>query len=217
MTPRLVRTRLALGPFVPTLRRLTRAPSIKRKSVSARSSGCDRRRPRRNSPGVTLPHLEFLNNPKAGMPLLRQFDGGVGEIAAALVLGDEYCGLVHETVKLSGWVPGICGLDFGPDFVRLSPFVIQILDNKLVLRIEMAIKRHLAGAGRLGDGFDANASDATSVKKVCAQSKMRSRGFPALETGTSGSEVDFSLFMVLDEPVTDRYQRAIPTGTIPRL
>ena len=41
MTARLVRTRLALGPFVPTLRRLTRAPSIKRKSVSARRSGCE--------------------------------------------------------------------------------------------------------------------------------------------------------------------------------
>ena len=33
MTARLVRTRLALGPFVPTLRRLTRAPSIKKECV----------------------------------------------------------------------------------------------------------------------------------------------------------------------------------------
>src|ERR1700722_17274413 len=54
-------------------------------------------------------------------------------------------------------------------------------------------------------------------KRSCAQSKIRSRGFPALEICTSGSALDFSLFMVLDEPVTDRYQIAIPTGTITRL
>jgi hypothetical protein len=39
ITPRLVRKRFALGPFAPTLRRLTRAPSMRRKSVSARRSG----------------------------------------------------------------------------------------------------------------------------------------------------------------------------------
>jgi hypothetical protein len=39
ITARLVRTRFALGPFVPTLRRLTRAPSMSRISVSARSTG----------------------------------------------------------------------------------------------------------------------------------------------------------------------------------
>jgi hypothetical protein len=39
ITPRLVRRRFALGPFAPTLRRLTRAPSMRRKSVSARRSG----------------------------------------------------------------------------------------------------------------------------------------------------------------------------------
>ena len=41
ITASLVRTRFALGPSVPTLRRLTRAPSIRRTSASASKSGCD--------------------------------------------------------------------------------------------------------------------------------------------------------------------------------
>src|ERR1700761_2887031 len=100
------------------------------------------------------------------MTLLRQFDGRVGEIAAAFIAGDEDCGLVHEAVKLTRGGSRICGLDFGPNFVRLSPFVVQIFDNQLVLGIEMAIKRHLAGARSFSDRFDPHASDALSMKKV---------------------------------------------------
>src|ERR1700679_1437842 len=112
------------------------------------------------------------------MTLLRQFDGGVGEIAASLVPGDEYCGLVHEAVKLTTGIAWILGLNFRPDFVRLPPFVVQIFDNKLVLRIEVAVKRHLAGARGLGDRFDADASDALAVKKVLRAVEDSVAGLP---------------------------------------
>ena len=135
--------------------------------MSARSSGCEAPAAlHKIRQALTLTHLEFLDHAKTGMTLLRQFDRGIGEIAAALVLGDEDSGLVHEAVKLTSRVSGICGLDFGPDFVRLSPFVVQIFDNELVLRIEVAVKRHLAGARGLGDRFDAHASDALAVEEV---------------------------------------------------
>src|SRR5271156_6186815 len=100
------------------------------------------------------------------MTLFRQFDGGVGEIAAALVLGDAYRGLVHETVKLTHRVSWIFCFDFGPDFVRLSPLIIQIFDDQLVLRIEVAIERHFAGACGLRYRFDPHPSDAPAVKEV---------------------------------------------------
>ena len=120
ITPRLVRTRFALGPFAPTLRRLTRAPSIKRKSVSARRSGCE-------APAClaeihqafALTHLELLDHAKTGVTFLSQFDGGVGKIAAALVLGDEDGGLIHEPIKLANRVARAFSLNFGPDLVRL--------------------------------------------------------------------------------------------------
>src|SRR3984957_6741956 len=111
-------------------------------------------------------YARVFDHAKTGMTLLRQFDRGVGEIAAAFVPGDKNCGPVHETVELTTWVPRVLGLDFGPDFVRLSPFVIQILDYKLVLRIEVAVKRHLAGARGLSDRFDAHASNAPAVEEV---------------------------------------------------
>src|ERR1700677_1228690 len=100
------------------------------------------------------------------MALLCQFDRGVGEITAPPVLSDEDGGLVHEAVKLTSGISRILRLNFGPDFVRLSPFVIQILDNKFVLRVEVAVKRHLAGARGLGDRFDAHAPDALSVEEI---------------------------------------------------
>src|SRR3984957_15529490 len=113
-----------------------------------------------------MTHLEFLDHAKTGMALFCQFDRGVGKIAAALVPGDIGCGLVHEAVKLARRISGILRLDFGPDFVRLSPFVIQIFDNELVLRIEVAVERHLAGARGLGDRFHAYPSDALAVEEV---------------------------------------------------
>src|ERR1700722_1147951 len=125
-----------------------------------------------------LTHLKFLNHAKTGMALLGQFDRGVGKIAAAFVPSDEYCGLVHEAVKLTTGVPRILGFDFGPDFVRLSPFVVQILDNKLVLGIEMAVKRHLASARGLGDGFDSHPSNALAVEKVLCAVEDAVAGLP---------------------------------------
>ena len=127
---------------------------------------------------LTLTHLEFLDHAKTGMALLRQFDCGVGEIAAPFVAGDKDCGLVHEAVKLTSRVPRIGCLDFGPDFVRLPPFVIQILENKLVFRIEVAVKRHLAGARSLSDRFDADSSDAPAVEEVLRAVKDSVAGLP---------------------------------------
>ena len=179
MTPRLVRTRLALGPFVPTLRRLTRAPSIKRKSVSARRSGCEAPAALTEiRQALALTHLEFFDHAKTGVTLLRQFDRGVGEIAAAFVPGDKDCDLVHETVKLTSRISGVLGLDFGPDFVRLSPFVVQIFENKFVFRIEVAVKRHLAGARSLSDCFDADPSDTPTVEEVLRAVKDSVAGLP---------------------------------------
>jgi hypothetical protein len=66
---------------------------------------------------LALTNLEFLNDAKTGMTLLGQFDRRIGEIAAALVLGDEPSGLVHEAVKLTNRVPRTLGFNFGPDFV----------------------------------------------------------------------------------------------------
>ena len=100
MTASLVRRRLALGPFVPTLRRLTRAPSMSRnKRVSQQLRLRGARGLTKIRQAIALTDLEFLDDLQPGMALLGQLDRGVGEIAAALVLGDEFRRLVRCSRK----------------------------------------------------------------------------------------------------------------------
>ena len=112
------------------------------------------------------------------MTHLGEFDGGVGEIAPALVLSDKDCSLVHEAVKLASRVSWVRCFDFGPDFVRLSPFVVQILDYQLVLQIEVAVKRHFAGARGLSDCFDAHPSNAPSMEQILRAIEDAVAGLP---------------------------------------
>ena len=163
----LVRTRLALGPFVPMLRRLSLAPSIKQdkrvgEQVGLRGAGAgaQSRQP------LALTDLERLDHLEPGMTLLRQFDRGVRQVATALVLGDELSRLLDEAMELSDRIVGAGGLDLRPNLVRLLSLVIEIFENEIVLRAEVAIERHLVGARRLGDGFDADAANAMTVEEV---------------------------------------------------
>ena len=99
------------------------------------------------------------------MPCLGQFDRGVRKIAAALVLGDEFRGLSDKAIKLADGIAWTRGFDVGPDFVRLSRFVAQILDNQIVLRDEVAVERTV-GARGLGDRLDPDSSDAVAMKEI---------------------------------------------------
>jgi hypothetical protein len=53
---------------------------------------------------------------------------------------------------------------------RGSPGIVgklpQVFGNQLVLRVEVAIERHLVGAGGLGDRLHADRPDAEPVKQV---------------------------------------------------
>ena len=176
-TARLARAVWRSGPSVPTLRRLTRAPSISRNSVSASSPGCEApAASQRVGQTVALPALEFLDHPQARMALFGQFDRGVGEIAAALVLGDESRRLLEKAIELADRIAGVGALDLGPDLFRLLALVVEIFEDQFVLRFEMTVERHLVGAGRLGDRLDADAANAVAWNRSCAVAKIRSRG-----------------------------------------
>ena len=101
---------------------------MSRKSVSAKKIRLEAPQTYRIHQAFALTQLELLDHAKTWMTFLR-IDGGVGKIAAALVLSDEDGRLVHESVKLTHRVPRILGLDLSPDFVCFSPFVVQILNN----------------------------------------------------------------------------------------
>jgi hypothetical protein len=100
ITASAVRTRFALGPTVPTLRRLTRAPSLAQLGHP-----------------LALVDLELLDHFQPWMPLLGQLDRGVCEIAAALVLGDELADLPDQSVELADRVAGVRRFNFRPGFL----------------------------------------------------------------------------------------------------
>src|ERR1700704_6569794 len=57
-------------------------------------------------------------------------------------------------------------LEIPPHFVDLGGDAAQIGDDEIVLRIEVAVERHLIGAGRLRDCFYPHAADAVPMKQI---------------------------------------------------
>src|SRR5258708_8621978 len=57
-------------------------------------------------------------------------------------------------------------LEIPPHFVDLDGDAAQIGDDEIVLRIEVAVERHLIGAGSLRDCFDPHAADAVPMKQI---------------------------------------------------
>ena len=100
------------------------------------------------------------------MARLGELDRGVRQITAALVTGDEIRRLSDIAVKLADRIAGTRGFDLRPYLVGLSTLVVEILEDQIVFRAEMAVERHLVGAGRLRDRFDPDAADAMAVKEI---------------------------------------------------
>ena len=95
-----------------------------------------------------------------------EFDRRVGEIAAALVVGDEFRRLSDEAVKLADRIARALRFHLGPDLVGLAALVVEIFEDEVVLRAEVAIERHLVGVRRFGDRLDPDAADAVAMKEV---------------------------------------------------
>ncbi len=100
------------------------------------------------------------------MARLRQLDRRIAEIAAAIVRADQHRRPGDPVEQLSRRIAGIGSFDVAPDLVDRRSGAIEALDDQVVFRTEMTIERHLIGAGRLGDGVDADAADAVAMKHV---------------------------------------------------
>ena len=77
--------------------------------------------------------------------------------------------------------------DRGAGFVHLGGKPAQTFDDQLVLRFQMAIERHLVGAGGLGNGVDADLVKAVAIEKV---TRHRDNPFPRGTVGRPGRRVD---------------------------
>ena len=62
--------------------------------------------------------------------------------------------------------PGYSASKPAPDRLGFDATSAQTGDDKIVLRAEMAVKRHLVGAGRLRDGVYADAADPVLAEEI---------------------------------------------------
>src|SRR5271166_3965485 len=144
---------------------------------------------------VALADLEFFDHPQPRMAFFGQFDRSVRKVAATLVLRDKFRSLLDKAVKLADWISRVAGLDLRPYLVGLPSLIIQILENKIVLRTEVAIERHLIGACRLGDGVDANTANAAPVEQILRAHEDPLTRSPHAEVRREGEPLLLRIFL----------------------
>jgi hypothetical protein len=114
----------------------------------------------------TLATLERIDHGPAGVASLGEFHCGIGQETAALLAARELGGHAAKPgIEPRPRVRMSC-LQSLPERVRTFGEATQALDDEVVFRGEVPIERHLVGAGRLGDGFDAHGPNSMEVKKL---------------------------------------------------
>src|SRR5258707_4793434 len=98
------------------------------------------------------------------------------------------------------------GLETPPHFVELDGDAAQIGDDEIVLRIEVAVERHLIGAGSLRDCFHPNAADALPMKQIPGRQE-NSLAWPQ-SVGTGPGHPVFSRNIAVPPPLA----HALPVG-----
>jgi len=71
-----------------------------------------------------------------------------------------------EIVMFGRLVAGMRGLELVPIGVGLAGFLPEVFGNQFILGREVPVKRHLVGAGGLGDGLDPDRPDAVVIKQL---------------------------------------------------
>ncbi len=108
---------------------------------------------------ITLCILELLDNGPGRMILVSELDGGAYQFAIAVVSTEMIGDPADPIPELRQTVAGVRFLEFPPVSIHLHSRPPEALDDEVVLRAEMAIKRHLVAVGSVDDGIDANAPD----------------------------------------------------------
>ena len=99
---------------------------------------------------------------------------GLGELgervldrrAALLHLGERARGAAAPRDELRGRVAGVLGDDLRPRRLLLGEDAAHPLGDELVLRLEVAVERHLRRARRFGDRLHADAADADAPEEL---------------------------------------------------
>jgi len=116
---------------------------------------------------LALAALVHLDHPARRVLAPGELDRGVGERAAAHArFARPLRHLPQQIAQLRLGVAGVLGARLVPHPFALGGERREIRRDQLVARAEMAVERHLVGAGSGGDGIDAHRVDAIAVEKL---------------------------------------------------
>ncbi|MNY23152.1 hypothetical protein D3C86_1568030 [compost metagenome] len=135
--------------------------------------------------------------------LLGQLDGSVRQRAAARAV-EPCCHGVEPGAQPGA---GIVRMSFGelrPEAIGLLRERAQVLRHQRVLRLEVAIQRHLVGARGLGDALDPHRADAVPGEERAGRcQEALARGLLHVD-GALGRAREIFSHGTLDFTVTDR-------------
>src|SRR4029078_12327159 len=105
-------------------------------------------------------------------------------------------------------IAGAVGRNSLPDDIALARELIDISDDQIVFRFEMAIERHLVGQSCIHDRFDADGVQSVAVEKIACNEQNTLAWWPRRKRGDATLAIFVEQSCVhrpLDEYVTDRY------------
>jgi len=110
--------------------------------------------------------LMLADDTSRRMVLVRQLDGSVGErtTAVGLVLL-EVSDMAQPSQELAFRITRMGIGDHTPGSVKFLRELAETRGDQHILRGEVAIERHLVGAGRFGDRVDADGMDAAAIEQ----------------------------------------------------
>jgi hypothetical protein len=138
----------------------------KRQGIRKQIRFCNSGTPTKFRQAIALVPLELFNDMPRRMIAFGKFNRRISEIATASIVENALGTDANPRAKLSQRIIRIFAIEADPNLVDLTGDVTQARDNQIILRAEVAVKRHLVGAGRLRDRVNADPPDPVLTEEI---------------------------------------------------
>jgi hypothetical protein len=138
----------------------------KRQGIRKQICFCDSGALTKFRQAIALVSLKLFNDMPRRMIAFGKLNRGICEIATAAIVENALGTNANPRAKLSQRIIRIFAIELDPNLVDLAGDVTQARDNQIILRAEVAVERHLVGAGCLRDRVNADPPDPVLTEEV---------------------------------------------------